>query len=294
MYPCANTSQSTAFRLATITYLEEVRQTALSATRRPTPKVNTGSKGTHRTRTISTTSKPLQRTLSQSSISDTTGRRNKLTIKPSLSRINSSKAKASPTATNVVASGSRTTSSASSVTLLNPPQNESQKASKPTVNGWWWRDIVIKKANLEECTGEKLERLLLAFGIHTLMGQRMYKSHEYRPSQVFIIIYNSQTNLKDLLRVLLSLYVPECLMTVVCETNSRRTRFQLYQSLMHHCSLVLSTIPHSLIIGLLYWTRGHGKFWPFEKLSTTPLSIRGQKIFQSPTWRLYWKPSSRI
>ena len=209
MYPCTNTSQSTAFRLATTTYLEEVRQTALNANGRPTPKVNTGSKGPHRTRTISTTSKPLQRTLSQSSISDTTGRRHKVTIKPSLSRINSSKAKPSPTTTNVVAPGPRTTSSASSVTLLNPSQNESKKASKPTVNGWWWRDIVIKKANLEECTGEKFERLLLAFSIHTLMAQSMFKSHEVRLSQAFTIIYNSQTNFKGLLRVMLYLYVPE-------------------------------------------------------------------------------------
>ena len=175
MYPCSDTSQSTAFRLATIKYLEEARQTASNATPRQTPKASTGSKGTHRTRTTSTTSKPLHRTLSQSSISDTTGRRTKLTIKPSLPRINSSKAKASPTAANAVASGARTTSSASSVTLLN--QNESQKASKPTVNGWWWRDVVIRKAILEECTGEKFERLLLAFSIHTLMGRSTYKSH---------------------------------------------------------------------------------------------------------------------
>lgn len=297
MYPCANTSQSTAFRLATLKYLEEARQTALNATSQPVPKVNTASKGAHRARTISstsTTSKPLRRTVSQSSTSDTTVRRTKVTIKPSLPQINSSKAKTSQTTTNVVASGSRTTSSASSVTPLNLPQSESQKAPKPTVNGWWWRDVVIRKAILEECTGEKFERLLLAFSIHALMGQSMYKSNESRLNQEFIIKYDSQVNFKNLLRLMLSSYVPGCLITLTRETNPRRTHFQLYQPLMHRYYLVLSTIPHSLTIGLLYWTRGYGKLWPFEKLSTIPILIREQKILQSPIWRPCWKPSLRI
>lgn len=174
MYPCTDTSRSTAFRLATLKYLEEAREKALNAAPRPTRKVNTGSKGVDRPRTISTTSKPLRRTVSQSSTSDTAVRRTKVTIKPPLPRINVSKATASPTATSAVVSASRTTSSASSITLSNPPQSESQKVPKPTVNGWWWRDVVIRKATLEECTGENFERLLLAFSIHALMGQSMY------------------------------------------------------------------------------------------------------------------------
>lgn len=178
MYPCSDTSQSTAFRLATLKYLEGAREKALNAAQRPAPRANSNSKGAERPRTTSTTSKPLQKTTLQPSTSDATVRRPKVTVKPPLPRIYSSKAKASPTATNVVASGSRTTSAASSVTLLSRPRSESQKASPP-VNSWWWRDVVIRKAILEECTGERFERLLLALSIHALMGQSMCKSHGY-------------------------------------------------------------------------------------------------------------------
>ena len=180
MYPCAEPSQSTAFQLAVLKYLEGAREKALNAAPPPASKVNSKSKGAERPRAISTTSKPPQRPTHHPSASDTTLRRTKVTIKPPLPRINSSKAKASPTTTNVVAPGSRTTSSASSVTLRNPPQSERQKVSKPPITGWWWRHVVIRKATLEECTGEKFERLLLALSIHALMGQSVYKSHGCR------------------------------------------------------------------------------------------------------------------
>ena len=179
MYPCADTSQSTAFQLAVLKYLEGAREKALNAAPPPPSKIDSKAKGTERPRTISTTSKPLQRPTHQPSMSDTTMRRTKVTIKPPLPRINPSKTKASPAAPNVVVPGPRTTSSASSVTLRNPPQSESQKVSKPPITGWWWRNVVIRKATLEECTGEKFERLLLALSIHALMGQSKSKSHGY-------------------------------------------------------------------------------------------------------------------
>jgi len=290
MYPCADSSQSTAFRLAILKYLEGAREKALSAA---AVKVNSNSKpkGADRPRAISITSKPLQRPTHQPSTSDTTGRRTKVTIKPPLPRINSSKTRASPTATSVAAPGSRTTSSASSITLLNPPQSESQKASKPPANGWWWRHVVIRKAILEECTGEQFERLLLALSVHALMGQSTYQFyHGYCLSNKFIKVCDFQVVFKGLLQLLLSSYVPGSLKTdFIMRMNPRRIPYQLYQSLMLHYSLVLSTISHTLVIRLLYWTRGRGKCRPFKRLWTIPISIRKRKILQLLTWRLYWK-----
>jgi hypothetical protein len=214
MYPCDDEVQSTAFRLAALKYLGGAREKALKAASRPAPKVNSKVMGAERPRTISTTTNSLRRTRSQSSTSDTTVRRTKVAIKPPLPRVNSSRVRASSTATNVVVSGSRTTSSASSVTLLNPPQSASQRTSTPTVNGWWWRNVVIRKTILEECTGEKFEKLLLALSVHALMGQSMYQFGEYHLTQDFINTYDFQMEFKDLLRLLLSSYVPELLVTV--------------------------------------------------------------------------------
>ncbi|KAJ7114000.1 hypothetical protein C8R44DRAFT_676439, partial [Mycena epipterygia] len=33
---------------------------------------------------------------------------------------------------------------------------------------WWWRDVVVRKSLLEECAGERFERLLLALSTHAL------------------------------------------------------------------------------------------------------------------------------
>ncbi|KAJ7080835.1 hypothetical protein B0H15DRAFT_856433 [Mycena belliarum] len=33
---------------------------------------------------------------------------------------------------------------------------------------WWWKDIVVRKSLLEECSGERFERLLLALSTHAL------------------------------------------------------------------------------------------------------------------------------
>ncbi|KAJ7230315.1 hypothetical protein GGX14DRAFT_508091 [Mycena pura] len=36
-------------------------------------------------------------------------------------------------------------------------------------NAWWWTDVVVRKSLLEECTGERFERLMLAFSTHALL-----------------------------------------------------------------------------------------------------------------------------
>ncbi|KAF9556493.1 hypothetical protein CPC08DRAFT_91643 [Agrocybe pediades] len=35
--------------------------------------------------------------------------------------------------------------------------------------GWWWKDVVVRKSLLEECSGEKFERLILALSTHAIM-----------------------------------------------------------------------------------------------------------------------------
>ncbi|KIM88355.1 hypothetical protein PILCRDRAFT_814255 [Piloderma croceum F 1598] len=37
------------------------------------------------------------------------------------------------------------------------------------VQAWWWKDIVVRKTLLEECAGERFERLLLALSTHALL-----------------------------------------------------------------------------------------------------------------------------
>ncbi|KAJ7773613.1 hypothetical protein DFH07DRAFT_801257 [Mycena maculata] len=43
------------------------------------------------------------------------------------------------------------------------------KAISPLAVAWWWKDVVVRKSLLEECAGERFERLLLALSTHALM-----------------------------------------------------------------------------------------------------------------------------
>ncbi|KAH9849860.1 hypothetical protein C2E23DRAFT_736240 [Lenzites betulinus] len=50
-----------------------------------------------------------------------------------------------------------------------------QKAKQPTssarddIPAWWWKDIVVRKSILEECCGERFERLILALSSHAIL-----------------------------------------------------------------------------------------------------------------------------
>ncbi|KAI0917927.1 hypothetical protein AcW1_006925 [Taiwanofungus camphoratus] len=35
---------------------------------------------------------------------------------------------------------------------------------------WWWKDVVVRKSLLEECTGDRFERLILALSTHALLN----------------------------------------------------------------------------------------------------------------------------
>ncbi|KAJ7147703.1 hypothetical protein C8R43DRAFT_1010465 [Mycena crocata] len=44
------------------------------------------------------------------------------------------------------------------------------KASSGSLNvAWWWRDVVVRKSLVEECAGERFERMLLALSTHALL-----------------------------------------------------------------------------------------------------------------------------
>ncbi|OJT12315.1 hypothetical protein TRAPUB_11142 [Trametes pubescens] len=50
-----------------------------------------------------------------------------------------------------------------------------QKAKQPAspardeIPAWWWRDIVVRKSILDECCGERFERLILALSSHAIL-----------------------------------------------------------------------------------------------------------------------------
>ncbi|KAK7031836.1 hypothetical protein R3P38DRAFT_2925834 [Favolaschia claudopus] len=64
--------------------------------------------------------------------------------------------------------------SALSLTVSSNQQTRttSSKTASPSADGknlkWWWKDVVVRKSLLEECSGEKFERLVLALTIHAL------------------------------------------------------------------------------------------------------------------------------
>ncbi|KAF9449310.1 hypothetical protein P691DRAFT_703357 [Macrolepiota fuliginosa MF-IS2] len=46
---------------------------------------------------------------------------------------------------------------------------------------WWWKDVVVRKSLLEECTGDRFECLIVAFSTRVLL----HKSRAYTQEQVF-------------------------------------------------------------------------------------------------------------
>ncbi|KAJ7857907.1 hypothetical protein B0H13DRAFT_1727355 [Mycena leptocephala] len=55
-----------------------------------------------------------------------------------------------------------------------PSRKQNSPHSKTPVGGvesfaWWWKDVVVRKSLLEECGGERFERLMLALSTHALL-----------------------------------------------------------------------------------------------------------------------------
>ncbi|KAG8800455.1 hypothetical protein FRC17_006874, partial [Serendipita sp. 399] len=173
MFPCKQPSDATAFRNAVIKYLETLRTNALkpqptkssspataastvrivkkltplastrapAATARPTPSGSKPNIGSNRSVSVSTDpgfSGPQPR-----SKQAVTARSASVTI---------------PKGTNSSLSAKRTDSPTTSVLR-----------DTTVSHGWWWKDSPVRKTLLEECTGPRFERLLLALSIHALV-----------------------------------------------------------------------------------------------------------------------------
>ncbi|KAJ6621536.1 hypothetical protein B0H10DRAFT_2017709 [Mycena sp. CBHHK59/15] len=50
-----------------------------------------------------------------------------------------------------------------------PGKTMSPPASGTKSLAWWWKDVVVRKSLLEECSGERFERILLALSTHALL-----------------------------------------------------------------------------------------------------------------------------
>ncbi|EPQ56712.1 hypothetical protein GLOTRDRAFT_39401 [Gloeophyllum trabeum ATCC 11539] len=47
---------------------------------------------------------------------------------------------------------------------------QSPSSGTPGVElAWWWKDVMVRKSLLEECSGDKFERLMLALSTHALV-----------------------------------------------------------------------------------------------------------------------------
>ncbi|TFK39587.1 hypothetical protein BDQ12DRAFT_665401 [Crucibulum laeve] len=44
-----------------------------------------------------------------------------------------------------------------------------KKVVKDSAIAWWWKDVVVRKSLLEECSGDKFERLILSVSTHALL-----------------------------------------------------------------------------------------------------------------------------
>ncbi|EPT03072.1 hypothetical protein FOMPIDRAFT_97971 [Fomitopsis schrenkii] len=50
------------------------------------------------------------------------------------------------------------------------PATKNSDVPQPQAAAWWWQDVVVRKSLLEECSGERFERLLLAVSTHALFA----------------------------------------------------------------------------------------------------------------------------
>ncbi|KAI0700153.1 hypothetical protein C8T65DRAFT_709754 [Cerioporus squamosus] len=44
-----------------------------------------------------------------------------------------------------------------------------QPAHSDEASAWWWKDVVVRKSILDECSGDRFERLILALSSHAVL-----------------------------------------------------------------------------------------------------------------------------
>ncbi|KAF8199028.1 hypothetical protein BJ912DRAFT_845257, partial [Pholiota molesta] len=57
-------------------------------------------------------------------------------------------------------------SASSGTSAKSKPSNEVKDNSE---QAWWWKDVIVRKSLLEECSGDKFERLMVSLSTHALM-----------------------------------------------------------------------------------------------------------------------------
>lgn len=81
---------------------------------------------------------------------------------------------------------------------LGVKSNQKQKTIKRKDFAWWWKDVVVRKSLLEECSGEKFERLLLSVSTHVLF-QGVSSSTAPLPENASHLLRNQPVIYSDLL-----------------------------------------------------------------------------------------------
>ncbi|PVG04890.1 hypothetical protein CPB86DRAFT_721454 [Serendipita vermifera] len=196
MFPSKQPSETLAFRNAVTKYLETLRSTGLKAStsKDTTAKAATVAASTSASRvkkapalkSSTPSSRPIPPTRSVSTASSS-----RTITSSGSSRQASSTRSASATVpkSNPTASDLR----GSSVQRQDPKKHIGQQnSSASTVDfGWWWKDVPVRKSLLEECTGARFERLLLALSIHALFVCKFKNDSHPLPSTLQLPPYNA-------------------------------------------------------------------------------------------------------
>lgn len=178
MYPCKQPSDTVSFRTAVIKYLEATRAAALKPQK-------------------TKTAQPVKsyRNSRLDSASSSNPKRN-VPLKPSIpfSQPGSSVRSVSGTSTVRSASVASSNSSRAVSSANSAAQRSKHRSSKdeaplksdlPEPYGWWWKDVLVRKSLLEECTGDRFERLILALSVHALfITRRELSRHDQKVAEL--------------------------------------------------------------------------------------------------------------
>ena len=195
MYPTKKPADTVSFRNAVVKYLEGLRTAALkpqpakqvtdskpSAGRSNRPNRPGVNGDTIKKRPLPSKGPSVRSTSATVSSSSTSGLSSMSSKPPSTSRS--------------VSVGTPKTGARSSNEATTSVNTKRAGGSTPTpVRGWWWKDVPVRKSLLEECTGTRFERLLIALSIHVLILQDARIISSDKPQKDALVGLDSASNL---------------------------------------------------------------------------------------------------
>ncbi|KAG6853130.1 hypothetical protein C0991_006653 [Blastosporella zonata] len=94
-----------------------------------------------------------------------------------------------------------TTNTAPGSKLKGKESTKTKAPSNPNSNAvaWWWKDVVVRKSLLEECAGERFERLLLSLSTHALLKGSSKLSAQIDLEHLNTTLRSQPTTYNDLL-----------------------------------------------------------------------------------------------